>query len=102
MARPRSELHAIFKAMAGVQEAYFQPEQNVKMKYPCIRYTRDDSWVTRADNILYWLKKRYQVIVIDQDPDSLIPDQVEALPLTQFDRSYVAAGLNHFVFNVFF
>lgn len=81
---------------------YFQPPPSQLMEYPCIKYDRDDSIVRHADNLPYLIKKRYQVIVITRDPDSLIPDKVEGLPLTKFDRFYIAAGLNHFVFNVFF
>jgi hypothetical protein len=51
---------------------------------------------------MYLLFKRYQVTVLDREPDSLIPDQVEALPHSRFDREYVVDGLNHFVFDLFF
>lgn len=102
MARPREELQAILEGIEGVNAAYFQPDQNSQLDYPVIVYDRDDSYVSRADNIVYWLKKRYSVKVIDRNPDSLIPDKVEELPFTRFDRKYVAAGLHHTVFNVFF
>jgi len=72
------------------------------MEFPCIKYERDNSWVSRADNLMYLFLKRYQVTVIDRDPDSAIPDLVEALPHTRFDRYYVAANLNHWVFNLYF
>lgn len=102
MALPRLQLHEILKGLDGVQDAYFQPDGTTTMKYPCIRYERDDTFASFADNIKYVFKKRYTVTVIDQDPDSLIPDLVEGLPLTRFDRKYTANGLNHFVFNLFF
>lgn len=72
------------------------------MVYPCIRYNRDDSITFHADNLLYIFKKRYKVTVIDRDPGSGIPDLVEKLPYTAFDRFYPADGLNHFVFNLYF
>ena len=102
MARARNLLHNILKGLTGVEEAYFQPDGTVKMTYPCIVYERKDSLDFHADNILYVFKKRYTVTVIDRDPDSAIPDLVEALPLTKFDRFFTAAGLNHFVFNLYF
>lgn len=102
MAQSQIQLHEILTALEGVQDAYFQPKQDVKMQYPCIVYSRDDSYVAHADNLAYLFLKRYQVIVIDRKPDSIIPDQVEELPYTRFDRSYISSGLNHFVYNLFF
>jgi hypothetical protein len=46
--------------------------------------------------------KRYQVTVVDRNPDSDLPDQVQNLPLCQFSRFFTADNLNHFVFNLFF
>lgn len=102
MARSRTDLHNILKGLVGVSNAYFQPGQNVTMTYPCIVYNRNDSFVLSADNLMYWLKKKYSVMVIDRNPDSLIPDQVESLPFTRFDRFYIVDGLNHTVFNLYF
>lgn len=102
MARPQSELQAIFVGMAGVQAAYFQPDQNTKVVDPAVIYERDDSWHARSDNILWLFKKRYTVTVIDREPDSLIPDQVEALPHSTFNRFFRRNGLNHFVFQLYF
>jgi hypothetical protein len=42
------------------------------------------------------------VTVIDQDPDSEIPDKVAQLPMTTFDRWFAANNLNHDVFDVYF
>ncbi len=100
MARAQSELQVILEGVAGVHAAYFQPPP--EMDFPCIKYERDSSWVSRADNILYFFLKRYQVTVIDRDPDSAIPDLVEALPHTRFDRFFIAGGLNHWVYNLYF
>jgi hypothetical protein len=102
VARSRLLLHERFVDLEGVLDAYFQPRLNTEMEYPCIVYTRDDSWVSRADNIMYLHKKRYTVTVIDRDPDSLIPDLVEGMPHTRFDRFFVSGGLNHTVFSLYF
>lgn len=94
---PNEELYPL-----GQLPTYFQPPTNTKMKYPCIVYSRDNSWVARADSEVYLLKKRYQVTVIDRDPDSPLPDLVEMLPLTRADRVFVSGGLYHFQFQMFF
>lgn len=98
----RLQLHEVLKSISGVQDAYFQPKPNVTMTYPCIVYSWDDSFVDHADNKVYFLKKKYLVTVIDRNPESLIPDEVQKLPLTTFDRRYARDGLNHTAFNTFF
>jgi hypothetical protein len=96
----RLDLHDLLLTITD--HAYFQPPSNIQMQYPCIRYERSNSWTTHADNRQYAHKKQYQVTVIDRDPDSELPDRVEALPYCSFDRSYVADGLNHYVYTLFF
>lgn len=81
---------------------YFQPPANVQMVYPCIRYSRDNTDVLFADNNPYRLVKRYEVMVITDDPDSDLPDRVAALPMCRHDRSYPAENLNHYVFTLYF
>lgn len=99
---PRLELHDRFKALLGSNNVYFQPPPNVDMKYPCIIYKRDAARTMFADDGPYRYTKRYQVTVIDRDPDSDIPDKIAALPMCTFDRFYTADNLNHDVFNLFF
>jgi hypothetical protein len=84
----------------GLVRVYFQPPS--KMEFPCIKYERDDSWTAFADNLLYFFKKRYLVTVIDRDPDSALPDLVEHLPYTEFQRHYARDGLNHWAYNLYF
>ena len=96
----RSLLHDIFELM--VPNVYFQPPNGLKMEYPCIVYKWDDEQVLFADNGPYRRKKRYQVTVIDRDPDSILPDMVAGLPYSSFDRAYPADNLNHTVYNLFF
>jgi len=72
------------------------------MKYPCIVYKRDDEDVIYADNKRYRAKTRYKVTVIDEDPDSDIPDKVAELPLCAFDRNFSTENLNHDVYNLYF
>jgi hypothetical protein len=72
------------------------------MRYPCIVYKRDYAYTEFAGNLPYKYCKRYQVTVIDRDPDSPFPDKIAALPMCTFNRFFTADNLNHDVFNVFF
>jgi hypothetical protein len=101
MAR-RLQLHQVLKSIDGVQDAYFQPPPEHKLQYPCIVYERDGSDVMRADNLAYISHKRYQVTVIDRNPDSIIPDLVEQLPNCRYDRYQRVSGLHHHMFQLFF
>lgn len=84
------------------EHVYFQPPENLAILYPCIVYQRDFAETDFADNDPYSIKKRYMVTVIDRDPDSSIPDQVAKLPTCIFNRFFVADGLNHDVFQLYF
>ena len=86
----------------GSDEVHFQPPTNIIMTYPCIVYKRDDARTLFADNIPFRVKKRYQVTVIDRDPDSVIPDKIAALESAVFDRHFTANDLNHDVYTLFF
>jgi hypothetical protein len=72
------------------------------MKYPCIVYKRDTADSKFASNNPYRFTQRYQVTVIDRDPESAIPNKVAALPLCVYSRFYAVEGLNHDVFNLYF
>lgn len=100
MARPRSELSVILHTIPGVEGIYFQ--KPTTLEYPAIVYDIDDEYDSRADNLRYFLKKRYTVTVIDRNPDSLIPDVVGALPYSRFDRKYVVNNLHHTVYQLYF
>jgi hypothetical protein len=100
MARSQQELHEILKGITGVAAAYIQPPST--LKYPCILQERSSSWVLHADNKKFFKMRRYTVTVFDRDPDSSIPDLVEDLPHTRFDRFFVNEGINHWVFTIYF
>jgi hypothetical protein len=98
----RLELQDLLIQILGTDQVYFQPPPTVSMEYPCIVYRRDFELTRFADDKPYSLRKRYQVIVIDRDPDSVIPDKVAELPLCIYDRFYTTENLNHDVFKLFF
>ena len=98
----RLALHSLLKTILGSGNVYFQAPPSNQMHYPAILYKRDDDKVVHAGNKPYNRRIRYQVIVIDKDPDSLIPSKISELPLCSFNRAYTADNLNHDVFNIFF
>lgn len=99
---PRPELHEILVTLLGSGNVYFQPPPTVMMKYPCVVYRRENMDIRHANDHPYKHKKRYQITVIDQNPDSVIPDKIAELPMCAYDRFYTADNLNHDVFQLFF
>jgi hypothetical protein len=72
------------------------------MNYPCIVFNLDYADNKFADNLPYRHTKRYMVTVIDEDPDSLIPDKVAALPMSTFSRHFATDNLNHDIYSLYF
>ena len=102
MARPLEELQSLVKGLAGVKQAYIQPPTS-GMEFPCIIIEQGLlSNVSYASNQKYHNKKGYTITVVDRDPYSLIPDLVDGLEYTEFNRFFKTNNVNHFVFQMFF
>lgn len=97
----RLELHAELVAALGSSHVYYQPPPTVKMVYPCIVYQRDNEDRTYADNHGYLMYDRYQVTVIDRNPDSVLWKRVLDLPMARFSSRHIIDGLNHDVLSVY-
>lgn len=102
MARSRTDLHKILVGILGSNNVYFQPPPTIQMKYPAIVYSWDGNNHTIANNDRYIKRRRYQVTVIDRDPDSRIPDMVEALPYCRMTTTMIVENLHQFVFTLTF
>jgi len=98
---PRQQLHDLLKTF-GAAEVYFQAPSQDKMVFPCIMYNLDDEFAAYADNTPYSRISKYQVTVIDRNPDSQIRGKIADLPMSSFQRFFVVDGLNHTVYNLYF
>jgi hypothetical protein len=96
----RTSLQAVLEAITA--NVYFQPPASITMSYPCIVYARDSGLTLFADGVPYDFNMRYQVSVIDRNPDSSLITYVSKLPTCVYDRHYVADGLNHDVFLLYY
>jgi hypothetical protein len=65
-------------------------------------YKRDQAKNQHANNKPYLHTKRYMVTIIDEDPDSAIPDKVAALPNCTFNRAFATDSLNHDIYSLYF
>lgn len=103
MSNSREKLSQILNGIEGVKKAYFQPPASVQMVYPCIRYSKSPPATKHADNVRYFGRDRYNLIVIDKDPDSEIPQRIlDTFEYCSIDRFYTANNLNHTSITLYF
>jgi hypothetical protein len=95
----RLQLQTLLETLC--ENVYFQPPSNVEMVFPAIVYQRDNARTEYADNNPYSNTTRYQVMVIDRNPDGPIRAKVADLPMCSYNRFYVVDKLNHDVFNLY-
>lgn len=103
----RMPLHDMLCAVLGApfpdgeNHCYFEPPDNIEIKYPCIVYKYVNDLDDYADNLHYNSARRYTVTVIDDDPDSKIPARLKSIPYCSSDRNFTYDGLRHFVFTLY-
>ena len=99
----RLGLHEELVSVLGTRYVYFQPPESVKMNYPCIVYEKQGVNSYYADDAHYIDRTRYNITVIDKDPDSEIAERVfRHFKQCSYDRRYIADNLNHDVLTILY
>lgn len=101
----RSELHQILKNLYinGTPHVYYQPPKDQQITYPCIIYKLDDMPSIHASNNPYAIGHKYQITVIDSNPESPLRERVAMLPTAKMRTSpYTKDNLHHFVFSLYY
>lgn len=98
----RLDLQIQLEELLGSRNVYYQPPESIKLKYPCIIYSLSDIDDYKANNNSYKRSRKYELLLIDNDPDSEFVDSILHMPYCRFDRNYSASGLNHFVFSIYY
>lgn len=96
------ELQALLEDLLGSSNVYFQPPEDKKLSYPCIVYQLEYVKTVYADSRPYNNSKRYLVTYIDRSPDQYVPDKIGMLPMSSFNRFYIADKLNHWAYRLHF
>ncbi len=99
----RLQLQEELEEILRTTNVYFQPPASVKLKYPCIIYSLDNTFIRRADNKLYMSMNRYHIKHLFK---SLDKDKKDAL-LSHFmmithDNRMVAEGLYNDDFTLYY
>lgn len=100
--RTRLTLQTKLEDLLGSKHVYYQPPENLKMEYPAIRYSKSDEEDIYANNIKYLSMSVYDLVVIDKKPDNPVIKKLLELPYSEFNRHYVADGLNHDIIRIFY
>ena len=98
----REALHDILVAVLGSSHVYYDPPENLKMKYPAIVHNRNNIQNTFSDHIPYKQTRPYSVTAIDEDPDSEIVDKLSLIPMCNYEQHFTSNGMNHDVFIINF
>lgn len=82
---------------------YYQPPENIKLKYPCIVVELSNALIDYADNLSYLKNKRYSLTLmcLDADNDEHVNKLLD-LPMCTFDRRFINERIVHDVFNIYY
>lgn len=93
MPKTRLDLQRFLKTKTN--NVYFQPDTNIKLKFPCIVYMRTRLDGTHANNGVYRLDHGYKLTYIHFNPDDPFVDEIAKFPKCRFRREYSVDGLYH-------
>lgn len=96
------ELQAVFEEILGSRNVYYNPPASVRMSYPAIVFSRSKIDKKNANNAAYIQNHRYEVTVIDRDPDCKYIKAVLSLPMCTYDRHFVSDNLHHNTFTLYY
>lgn len=99
--RTRTELQELLEEILGSSNVYFQPPENLKLRYPCIVYSRNTFASVFANNDSYLRRTRYSVTLIDKNPDSPYVEPIADIPYCAHTRNFITDNLNHDVFDLY-
>lgn len=85
----------------GSKNVYFQPPENIKLKYPCIVYSLSELDSQFADNLGYRNSIAYTVILISRSPINNTAIELGKIPYSRFDRFYIFENLNHYSYKIY-
>ena len=97
----REEFNACLVELIGNDHVYFQPPENLRIKYPCVIYSLDGLFEPKADNIDYSRRRKYEILYITHDPDDLNIEKISDLPFCSMKRPYVADNLHHYPYTIY-
>lgn len=82
---------------------YFQPPSNIQLTYPCIIYSKTDTYRQYGNDSVYLRKQGYKLMVIDKNPDSVIAESIEEhFQYCKVEQHYTVDNLNHTTLQLYY
>lgn len=85
----------------GDRHTYYNPPPSVQMHYPAIKYSLSSVNTNFASDTTYIVNPSFEVILIDEEPDTQYLKPILQIPYCRFNRFYIADNLNHWVFTIY-
>lgn len=82
------------------KQVHYQPDENIKLNYPCMLYMFDKVIPTHANNSLYFQTYRFTITLISNDPTDSLFDTLNNLFV--YENQFIADDLTHSVFTTTF
>ena len=99
----RLQLQSELEELLGSKNVYYQPPENLIMKYPCIRYNLNSGSTRFADNRPYSFDKEYTITLIGYTSNEEMVKKIAMhFPKSRYDRQYKADHLVHDVYTIFY
>lgn len=95
-------LQKILEDIMESSNVYYQPPENLKLKFPCIIYRKSKIQTIRADNGFYGKADQYTITYISKTVDDDIVLKILELPMCTHDRRYTSDHLYYDVFTLYF
>ena len=97
----RLKLHSLLLSL-GTKNVYYQSPGNISMNYPAIVYEKSKIENKHANNDVYIQNNKYTVTIISKSIDDVLVNKISLLPKCTHDRHFIADGLHHDVFNLYY
>ena len=82
---------------------YFQPPNNLLLKYPALVYKLDGIHHRHANDGVYTRKHVYHMVLITDNPDNDLADRIDDLPYCRMaGNSYTTDNLYHYPFTIYY
>lgn len=103
----RLKLQAELEAIVGNKNVYWQPPENLKLKYPCIVYEERPIELTRADNRSYMKKQSWDVTYIRTFTNRNLTDETlheftDRFTYCRHNQHFISDNLIHDVFTIYY
>lgn len=100
----RLSLDALLKETFGNSvNYYFQPPNNLLLKYPALIYGLDGLLDRYAENKIYNRRHAYAMLLILSDPDNSLVDKLDELSYCRMSgRPYTVDNLYHYPFTIYY